>query len=92
MAPTLAKIASPVISKAVFLKAPKKQKEAVKIPHCQRKQKAMLSYPLYFMKEKSKWGKAGVAFIVHQQDKDTKTYARKYLIADGQFWVELHRL
>ncbi|WP_077601605.1 hypothetical protein [Oceanobacillus sojae] len=47
--------------------------------------KAILPYPLYFMKEKSKWGKGGVAFIGHEPDKDTKTYARKYLITDEQF-------
>ncbi len=47
--------------------------------------KAILPYPLYFMKEESKWGKGGVAFIGHEPDKDTRTYARKYLITDEQF-------
>ncbi|MFD1385302.1 hypothetical protein ACFQ4Z_00700 [Oceanobacillus oncorhynchi subsp. oncorhynchi] len=47
--------------------------------------KAELPYPLYFTKEKSKWGKGGVAFIGHKSNKDTKTYARKYLITDEQF-------
>ncbi|WP_152657324.1 hypothetical protein [Oceanobacillus sp. CFH 90083] len=47
--------------------------------------KAMLPYPLYFMKEKSKWGKGGVAFISPRQCKDSKTYARRYLITDEQF-------
>ncbi|WP_244444942.1 hypothetical protein [Oceanobacillus jeddahense] len=37
------------------------------------------------MKEKSKWGQGGVAFIDHIPNKYTKTYARKYLITDEQF-------
>ncbi|MEK4298213.1 hypothetical protein MKY30_02170 [Oceanobacillus sp. FSL W8-0428] len=47
--------------------------------------KAILPYPLYFMKEESKWGEGGVAFIGHEPDNDTRTYARKYLITDEQF-------
>ncbi|WP_080872850.1 hypothetical protein [Oceanobacillus timonensis] len=47
--------------------------------------KVMLPYPLYFMREQSKWGKGGVAFIGHTPNKSTKTYARKYLITDEQF-------
>lgn len=48
-------------------------------------EKAALPYPLYFMREKSKWGKGGVAFIGHKKNKNTSTFARKYLITDEQF-------
>ncbi|GEN86985.1 hypothetical protein MKY30_02130 [Oceanobacillus sp. FSL W8-0428] len=37
------------------------------------------------IKEESKWGEGGVAFIGHESNKDTKTYARKYLNTDEQF-------
>jgi|SRR5690625_926565 len=51
-----------------------------------RTEKAELPYALYFMKEKSKWGKGGVAFIDHKkEDRKTTTIARKYLITDEQF-------
>lgn len=46
--------------------------------------KAELPYPLYFMREKSQWGKGGVAFIGHEQGR-AATIARKYLITDEQF-------
>ena len=48
-------------------------------------EKATLPFPLYFMREKSKWGKGGVAFIGHEKDPHTTTFARKYLITDEQF-------
>lgn len=47
--------------------------------------KAEIPYPLYFAKEESKWGKGGVAFIGHQQNKKKRTIARKYLITAEQF-------
>src|SRR5690625_5218924 len=48
-------------------------------------EKATLPFPLYFMREKSKWGKGGVAFIGHEKDPHTTTFARRYLITDEQF-------
>ncbi|WP_164214732.1 hypothetical protein [Virgibacillus sp. YIM 98842] len=46
---------------------------------------AELPYSLYFMREKSKWGKGGVAFIDHEKEDQQTTIARKYLITDDQF-------
>jgi hypothetical protein len=50
-----------------------------------RVETAKLPYPLYFMREKSKWGKGGVAFIGHEKEDHAETFARKYLITDQQF-------
>ncbi|MFD1360754.1 hypothetical protein [Lentibacillus salinarum] len=46
---------------------------------------AELPYKLYFAKEESKWGKGGVAFIDHEKNTESKTFARKYLITAEQF-------
>lgn len=45
----------------------------------------VLPYSLYFTKDKSKWGKGGVAFIGHQEDLQEQTMARQYLITFDQF-------
>ncbi|GAB3798444.1 hypothetical protein [Virgibacillus kimchii] len=50
-----------------------------------RTEKAELPYSLYFMKEKSKWGQGGVAFIDHKKEDRNTTIARKYLITEDQF-------
>lgn len=44
-----------------------------------------ISHPIYFSKEKSKWGKGGVAFIGHQQCLNSCTLGRMYLITKEQF-------
>ncbi|MEC5424799.1 hypothetical protein QGM71_15035 [Virgibacillus sp. C22-A2] len=46
---------------------------------------AELPYPLYFAKERSKWGTGGVAFIGHDPIESERTLGRKYLITDEQF-------
>ncbi|SET59323.1 hypothetical protein SAMN05216389_11630 [Oceanobacillus limi] len=46
---------------------------------------AEIPYPLYFSKERSKWGSGGVAFIDHQKSKDELSIGRKYLITAEQF-------
>ncbi|MBP1971411.1 hypothetical protein J2Z83_003550 [Virgibacillus natechei] len=48
-------------------------------------EKVELAYPLYFSKERSKWGEGGVAFIGHETMNNTMTIGRKYLITDEQF-------
>ena len=48
-------------------------------------EKVDLMYPLYFTKEKSKWGEGGVAFIGHDKISTEKTIGRMYLITDEQF-------
>ncbi|PKR85581.1 hypothetical protein [Heyndrickxia camelliae] len=48
-------------------------------------EKIELRYPLYFAKNRSKWGKGGVAFIDHQENPDVKTIGRMYLITNEQF-------
>ncbi|WP_163970259.1 hypothetical protein [Oceanobacillus halotolerans] len=50
-----------------------------------RSEKAEIPYPLYFAKEKSKWGKGGVAFIGNETKREELTIARKYLITAEQF-------
>lgn len=46
----------------------------------------IIPFPLYFAKERSKWGIGGVAFIDHQQNSAICTYGRRYLITDEQFF------
>jgi hypothetical protein len=48
-------------------------------------EKIDLTYPLYFAKEKSKWGTGGVAFIGHKELVEDKTIGRMYLITNEQF-------
>ncbi|MGE8205799.1 hypothetical protein ACQKP0_14680 [Heyndrickxia sp. NPDC080065] len=48
-------------------------------------EKIEIPYPLYFAKEKSKWGAGGVAFIDYEKLNDHKTYGRMYLITEEQF-------
>lgn len=48
-------------------------------------EKVDLMYPLYFAKERSKWGEGGVAFISHDKLSARKTIGRMYLITDEQF-------
>ncbi|MGV3465742.1 MAG: hypothetical protein ACO1OT_10670 [Heyndrickxia sp.] len=48
-------------------------------------EKIELSYPLYFAKDRSKWGEGGVAFIDHEEQADVKTISRMYLITNEQF-------
>lgn len=50
-----------------------------------RNEKIILSHPIYFTKERSKWGTGGVAFIGHQPLDTTSTYGRMYLITEEQF-------
>ncbi|GGB40426.1 hypothetical protein F3157_16985 [Virgibacillus dakarensis] len=50
-----------------------------------RSEKVELPYPLYFAKERSKWGDGGVAFIGDRPVYTDRTYARKYLITAEQF-------
>ncbi|MGY0694846.1 hypothetical protein ACW2QC_19030 [Virgibacillus sp. FSP13] len=50
-----------------------------------RSAKAELPYPLYFAKERSKWGDGGVAFIGDIPVEKERTLARKYLITSEQF-------
>lgn len=44
-----------------------------------------IDHPLYFAKEAAKWESQGVAFIGLNQNTDSPTYSKKYLITDGQF-------
>jgi hypothetical protein len=44
-----------------------------------------LPYPLYFARERTKWGEGGVAFIGHENDEKYTTIGRKYLITAEQF-------
>jgi len=46
--------------------------------------KVSLPYPLYFSKERSKWGVGGVAFIDNHESAD-RTIGRMYLITEQQF-------
>lgn len=48
-------------------------------------EKIELKYPLYFAKNRSKWGEGGVAFIGHDEIAETKTIGRMYLITNEQF-------
>jgi len=57
-----------------FDKTPPKENVKMEIP-----------YPLYFSKERSKWGEGGVAFIDHHPVEDEVTIGRKFLITDEQF-------
>ena len=41
--------------------------------------------PLYFAKEAARWEAQGVAFIGLQEDKENRTYSKKYLITVEQF-------
>ncbi|MFB7303337.1 hypothetical protein [Heyndrickxia sporothermodurans] len=54
--------------------SPPRRVESIEIP-----------YQLYFAKERSKWGKGGVAFIDHEPNGLYNTYGRMYLITDSQF-------
>lgn len=47
--------------------------------------KMEISYPLYFSKERSKWGEGGVAFIDHEPVEHEVTIGRKFLITAEQF-------
>ncbi|AIF43056.1 hypothetical protein [Virgibacillus sp. SK37] len=47
--------------------------------------KAELPYSLFFAKERSKWGKGGVAFIGQEGTEGQPTFGRKYLITAEQF-------
>ncbi|RZT24013.1 MULTISPECIES: hypothetical protein [Fictibacillus] len=47
--------------------------------------KAVLPFPLYFARERTKWGEGGVAFIGHEKNEKYKTYGRKYLVTVEQF-------
>lgn len=47
--------------------------------------KGELPYMLYFAKERSKWGRGGVAFIGHEKAKNETIIGRMYLITDKQF-------
>ncbi|BAC12959.1 hypothetical protein [Oceanobacillus iheyensis HTE831] len=47
--------------------------------------KIILPYQLYFAKERSKWGKGGVAFIHHEYDISQSTIGRMYRITEEQF-------
>ncbi|MEN2768551.1 hypothetical protein [Ornithinibacillus xuwenensis] len=44
-----------------------------------------INYPLYFAKERSKWGAGGVAFIGTERSTLETTIGRMYLISEGQF-------
>ncbi|RXI96394.1 hypothetical protein DS745_22020 [Anaerobacillus alkaliphilus] len=46
----------------------------------------IMDYPLYFAKNSDRWQNGGVAFIGLQQDLQTKTYSKKYLITEEQFF------
>ncbi|TSB47070.1 hypothetical protein [Alkalicoccobacillus porphyridii] len=50
-----------------------------------RNRSCVLPYPLYFAKDRSKWGEGGVAFIGHKEDPSEQTIARQYLITFEQF-------
>ncbi|WP_047984187.1 pre-mRNA-splicing factor CWC25 family protein [Ornithinibacillus californiensis] len=56
-------------------KTPPKRNERVDIP-----------YPLYFAKERSKWGIGGVAFIGTGTTNEESTIGRMYLIKEEQFY------
>lgn len=47
--------------------------------------KLELPYPLYFAKERSKWGKGGVAFIDPNRTEQEMTIGKMYLITEQQF-------
>src|SRR5699024_7660455 len=57
-----------------FDKTPPKENVKMEIP-----------YPLYFSKERSKWGEGGVAFIDHHPADNTETIGRLFLITENQF-------
>ncbi|WP_339213608.1 hypothetical protein [Ornithinibacillus sp. FSL M8-0202] len=44
-----------------------------------------IPFPLYFSKERSKWGEGGVAFIGTAASNEEKTIGRMYLITEEQF-------
>ncbi|MEH6907309.1 hypothetical protein [Neobacillus drentensis] len=44
-----------------------------------------IARPLYFAKEAARWEAQGVAFIGLQEDKENRTYSKKYLITVEQF-------
>lgn len=44
-----------------------------------------INHPLYFSKEAAKWESGGVAFLGLNEDKDSITYSKKYLITLEQF-------
>lgn len=44
-----------------------------------------IPFPLYFSKERSKWGEGGVAFIGTHASNEEKTIGRMYLITEEQF-------
>ncbi|MBC5637748.1 hypothetical protein H8S33_13105 [Ornithinibacillus sp. BX22] len=44
-----------------------------------------IPFPLYFSKERSKWGEGGVAFIGTDASNEEKTIGRMYLITEEQF-------
>lgn len=44
-----------------------------------------LSHRLYFAKDKSKWGRGGVAFIENEPNVHVTTYSKAYLITTEQF-------
>jgi hypothetical protein len=46
---------------------------------------AKLPYPLYFARERTKWGEGGVAFIGHEKNDKYTTIGRKYLVTAEQF-------
>ncbi|WP_078428051.1 hypothetical protein [Alkalihalobacterium alkalinitrilicum] len=46
----------------------------------------IMHYPLYFAQNSIRWQKQGVAFIGLTEDKQHRTYSRKYLITEDQFF------
>ncbi|MEB1806959.1 MAG: hypothetical protein LPK26_06625 [Bacillaceae bacterium] len=46
----------------------------------------IMYYPLYFAKNSDRWQNQGVAFIGLSKDENHKTYSRKYLITEDQFF------
>ncbi|MED4126659.1 hypothetical protein [Shouchella miscanthi] len=44
-----------------------------------------MPYPLYFAKERTKWGKGGVAFIRNKRNEQAYTLSKAYLITLDQF-------
>ena len=50
-----------------------------------RNERIDIPYPLYFSKERTKWGEGGVAFIGTELSKVENTIGRMYLITEEQF-------
>ncbi|WP_216828651.1 hypothetical protein [Alkalihalobacterium elongatum] len=52
----------------------------------QKEASHIIHYPMYFAKNADRWQKQGVAFIGLTKDQDQRTYSRKYLITEEQFF------